>query len=72
MLNFEKMYFHLFNEVSAAIDEMNHCNYGAASERLIHAQLVCEEMFLQEDDEKGARQEASPERKANTRIVLLP
>lgn len=52
MPNYEKMYFHLFHAVSDAIEEMDCSNYGTATERLIHAQLACEEMFLQDVDER--------------------
>ena len=71
MPNYEKMYYHLFNAVSTAIEEMERCNYGAAAERLVHAQLVCEEIFLQDAEGRGVQQEALPERKNGVGIVLL-
>ncbi|MGN1307512.1 MAG: hypothetical protein ACI4V3_07565 [Faecousia sp.] len=72
MPNYEKMYFHLFHAVNDAIEEMNCCNYGIATERLIHAQLTCEEMFLQDLDGREDGREASSNRNANSGIVLLP
>ncbi|MGM9553740.1 MAG: hypothetical protein ACI3V2_05495 [Faecousia sp.] len=72
MPNYEKMYFHLFHAVSDAIEEMDCSNYGTATERLIHAQLACEEMFLQDVDEREEGREASTNRNANSGIVLLP
>lgn len=72
MSSYEKMYLHLFNEVSTAIGEIERCNYGTAAERLLHAQLVCEEMFMQNADKGEVRQDAAPDRNANTGIVLLP
>ncbi len=53
MPNYEKMYFRLFNAVSDAIEEMDRCKYCAASEILIKAQLTCEELYLQAEDDSN-------------------
>lgn len=55
MINYEIMYYHLFNAVSDALAELGRCNYGAAGELLKSAQCACEELFLQQSDAQGGR-----------------
>lgn len=43
---YEKMYLHLFNAVSDALEEMKHQNYGCAAELLKEAQCHCEELYI--------------------------
>ena len=48
MLDYQKMYTHLFNEISDALDDMARQNYGIARDRLMRAQLYAEEMYVED------------------------
>lgn len=54
MPDFEKMYFHLFNSLSKAIEEADKTNFGRVREILIQAQQECEDMYM---DEKAGTEE---------------
>ena len=51
MLDYQKMYTHLFNEISDALDDMARQNYGIARDRLMHAQLYAEELYVEDTEE---------------------
>lgn len=42
----QKMYLHLFNAVTDALEEMENCNYGLAAQLLKKAQQTCEEICM--------------------------
>ena len=42
----EKMYLHLFNAVTDALEEMENRNYGLAAQLLKRAQQTCEEICM--------------------------
>lgn len=46
MAEYQKMYLHLFNAVSDALQEVEAASYEAAMTRLKTAQIVCEEIYL--------------------------
>ena len=48
-MDYSKLYFHLFNAVTDALQAMEQQNYGQASSILMSAQQETEEMYL--DDE---------------------
>lgn len=48
---YEKMYLHLFNAVSDALEEMKRQNYGCATELLKAAQCCCEEQYIKGEEE---------------------
>ena len=48
-MDYKKLYFHLFNAVTDALQAMEQQNYGQASSILMSAQQETEEMYL--DDE---------------------
>lgn len=50
-MDYRKLYFHLFNAVSDALQAIEQQNYGQASAILITAQQETEEMYLDEEDE---------------------
>jgi len=50
MLNYKKMYFGLFNEISKAIQAIEQHNYGQAAEILKQAQIEGEDTYLWEDE----------------------
>ena len=49
-MDYQKLYFHLFNAVTDALQAMEQQNYGPASQLLITAQQETEVMFMDEDD----------------------
>ena len=51
MLNYQKMYTHLFNEISEALDDLTRQNYGIAKDRLMRAQLHAEEIYIDDGQE---------------------
>ena len=50
-MDYKKLYFHLFNAVTDALQAMEQQNYGQASTILISAQQETEEMYLEEEGE---------------------
>ena len=50
-MDYKKLYFHLFNAVTDAIEAIERQNYGQAAALLIAAQQETEEMYMDEDDE---------------------
>ena len=50
-MDYKKLYFHLFNAATDALQAMEQQNYGQASAILIAAQQETEEMYMDEDDE---------------------
>ena len=49
---YSEMYYHLFNAVTDALEQMEQHNYGTARQLLVAAQQACEERYLdgEEDD----------------------
>jgi len=50
-MDYKKLYFHLFNAVSDALQAIEQQNYGQASAILIAAQQETEEMYMDEEEE---------------------
>ena len=50
MPDYKKMYSLIFHASTDAIRELEHENYGNAKEILIHAQLKCEAIYMEEDE----------------------
>lgn len=50
-MDYRKLYFHLFNAVTDALQAIEQQNYGQESAILITAQQETEEMYLDEEDE---------------------
>ena len=51
MPDYKKMYSLIFNATTDAIREMEQGNFGNAKEILIHAQLKCEAIYIESDEE---------------------
>ena len=49
-MNYKKMYFGLFNEISKALEAMEQANYGQAAEILKQAQIDGEEAYMEGED----------------------
>ena len=47
---YRKMYTHLFNAVTDALEEMERQNFGAARQLLVQAQQDCEELYLDAEE----------------------
>lgn len=62
MPNYKKMYTTLFNAITDALEDMGKQNYGQAAERLMHAQLAAETLYI----ESGRRKKADAAADANT------
>lgn len=58
MPNYKKLYTTLFNAITDALEDMERQNYGLASERLIHAQLTTEDLYI----ESGLKKEKDNQR----------
>ena len=55
------MYYKLFNAVTDAMDDMGRANYGLAYNKLMAAQQLCEDIYVDggeypEDEEKEEKQ----------------
>ena len=50
-MDYKKLYFHLFNAATDAIEAIEKQNYGQASAILIAAQQETEEMYMDANDE---------------------
>ena len=48
-MDYKKLYFHLFNAVSDALQAIEQQNYGQAAALLIAAQQETEEMYMDEE-----------------------
>ena len=48
-MDYKKLYYHLFNAVTDAIQAMEQQNYGQAIALLIVAQQEAEEMYISEE-----------------------
>ena len=46
MEEYKKMYLHLFNAITDALEQMEKQNYGTAKETLIAAQQQAEEIYI--------------------------
>ena len=57
MVNYKKLYTTLFNAITDALEDMGKQNYGLASERLMHAQLTTEALYVESGLKKEKRQE---------------
>lgn len=62
---YEKMYYHLFNAITDALEALEGRNYGRAEELLKSAQQESEELFL----EQKPRQKNPPADKAGESSV---
>ena len=50
-MDYKRLYFHLFNAATNAIEAIEKQNYGQASAILITAQQETEEMYMDANDE---------------------
>ena len=57
MPNYKKLYTTLFNAITDALEDMGKQNYGLASERLMHAQLTTEALYVESGLKKEKCQE---------------
>lgn len=48
MIDYEKMYFVLFNAITDALNEIDNLNFGSATIILREAQMNCEEVYIGE------------------------
>ena len=55
MPNYKKLYTTLFNAITDALEDMGKQNYCLAAERLMHAQLTTEALYI----ESGLKKEKS-------------
>ena len=53
MPNYKKLYTTLFNAITDALEDMGKQNYGLAAERLMHAQLTTEALYIESGLKKG-------------------
>ena len=51
MADYKKMYLQLFNEISAALEDLSNQNYGLAKVRLMKAQLRTEAMYVEDTED---------------------
>ena len=49
-MDYQKLYFHLFNAVTDALQAIEQQNYGQAARLLIAAQQETEEMYMAGED----------------------
>ena len=47
MPNYKKLYTTLFNAITDALEDLGKQNYGLAAERLMHAQLTTESLYIE-------------------------
>lgn len=52
MLNYQEMYFRLFNSVTDALTQLEQQNYGLAAKCLKDAQIEGEEAYICEKEEE--------------------
>ena len=60
MVNYKKLYTTLFNAITDALEDMGKQNYGLASERLMHAQLATETLYITSGSKKRKSKEEGP------------
>lgn len=60
MVNYKKLYTTLFNAITDALEDMGKQNYGLASERLMHAQLAAEALYIASRSKKRKAKEEEP------------
>lgn len=51
-MDYQKLYLHLFNAVTDALEELSQMNFGKARADLIAAQQECEELYISGGDEE--------------------
>ena len=59
-MEFQKMYFVLFNAITDALAEIDAMNFGTARELLRQAQIKSEEIYIDFDDKKQGGDVPSP------------
>lgn len=59
-MEFQKMYFVLFNAITDALAEIDAMNFGTARELLRQAQIKSEEIYIGFDDKKQGGDVPSP------------
>ena len=47
MPDYQKLYSILFNAITDTLEDLRKQNYGMASERLMHAQLTTETLYIE-------------------------
>ncbi|MCC2258738.1 hypothetical protein AAAT94_16735 [Intestinimonas aquisgranensis] len=52
MPDYQKLYSILFNAITDTLKDLRKQNYGMASERLMHAQLTTETLYIESGPEK--------------------
>ncbi len=48
-MDYQKLYFHLFNAITDALNQMELQNYGQAAVTLVAAQQQTEDWYMEED-----------------------
>ena len=50
-MDYQRLYLHLFNAVTDALEEISQMNFGKAQADLVAAQQECEELYISDEDE---------------------
>ena len=58
MPDYQKLYTTLFNAITDTLEELRKQNYGLAAERLMHAQLATETLYMKSG---GPKEESTAE-----------
>lgn len=59
-MEYQRMYYLLFNAITDALSEMDEMNFGAARETLKQAQLTAEAIFIDYEDRTRGGDVPSP------------
>ena len=52
MSDYQELYSILFNAITDTLEDLRKQNYGLASERLMHAQLTTETLYIEKEKNK--------------------
>lgn len=52
MSDYQKLYSILFNAITDTLEDLGKQNYGTAAERLMHAQLTTEALYIESGPKK--------------------
>lgn len=50
-MDYKKLYFYLFNQITDALEELEHDKYMNCIEILKEAQIYCEELYISSTEE---------------------
>ena len=51
LVNYKKLYFHLFGTLATAVEHLENGNIGLAKDLLLRAQCEAEEIVIEQDEE---------------------